>query len=205
VGTAQLELHPLPLHQQILEFSDRAASLGCERICILPLFLLPGVHVMEDIPEEVQTARQLLGESRILDVRPHLGRETLGLTRLVASQIQGLQAKDPRDRPWILVSHGSRREGANTTVEEMAQRLDAVTAYWSRSPSLEERVEQLRAAGDRQIGIVPYFLFTGGITDAIGESVRQLSQQQPPLEFQLAEPLGPSDELADLILHLTQK
>jgi sirohydrochlorin ferrochelatase len=59
--------------------------------------------------------------------------------------------------------------------------------------------------GQQQIGIVPYFLFNGGITDAIAKNVAQLKQQFPATELHLANPLGASVELADLIGNLIQK
>lgn len=203
VGTAELELNPRPLHEQIEQFGDRAVAAGCQCIQILPMFLLEGVHVMEDIPAEVAAAKQALGEEIALDLRPHLGSETARLSQLVASQIQHLEAAHPGDRQWILLSHGSRRVGSDRLVEEMANQLGAVTAYWAVSPSLETTVAELANAGHQHLGIVPYFLFAGGITDAIAACVDKLSQQFPNIHFQLAEPIGASNELADLILDLT--
>ncbi|HEY9908690.1 MAG TPA: hypothetical protein V6D18_13920, partial [Thermosynechococcaceae cyanobacterium] len=48
VGTASLECHPLRLHEQILEFWRSRSQDSQGRLVILPLFLLPGVHVMQD-------------------------------------------------------------------------------------------------------------------------------------------------------------
>ncbi|HEY9872546.1 MAG TPA: CbiX/SirB N-terminal domain-containing protein, partial [Candidatus Obscuribacterales bacterium] len=68
VGTATLELAPLPLHEQIRQFADRAKSFGCKHLVVLPLFLLPGVHVMEDIPAEVALAQKAIGSDLIIDL-----------------------------------------------------------------------------------------------------------------------------------------
>lgn len=203
VGTAQLELHPLPLHQQITEFADRARAVGCDRLQILPLFLLEGVHVMEDIPAEIAQACKILGTTIQLDLRPHLGSQLSGLYHLLHAAIQPIQGSNSGDQQWIVLSHGSRRPGSNQVVEEMANRLQAIPAYWSISPNLEERIEQLIQAGHRHLGILPYFLFPGGITDAIGQLAREHSQRQPELQIQLAEPIGATPEVAELILALT--
>jgi sirohydrochlorin cobaltochelatase len=72
-------------------------------------------------------------------------------------------------------------------------------------PSLAEQIDSLVRGGQQQIGIVPYFLFNGGITDAIAKNVAQLKQQFPTAELNLANPLGASEELADLIRDLIQK
>ncbi|MFE1744375.1 sirohydrochlorin chelatase [Coleofasciculus sp. H7-2] len=204
VGTAVLELATQPLHEQIRQFGDRVASVKQNRavaseyhcIQVLPLFLLPGVHVMEDIPEEVAIAQAAFGSKLKLDICPHLGTH-LGLSRLLASQFASITA-DAR----ILLAHGSRRSGGNQPVETIARTLEAVPAYWSVPPSLEDRVKAFVEAGKEKIAILPYFLFAGGITDAIAQTVERLSQQFPSAKLQMAEPIGASAELADLIWDL---
>lgn len=198
VGTACLELAAVPLHEQITEFGDRALKSGCNRIEIVPLFLLPGVHVMEDIPAEVAIAQKSLGHRLELDLKPHLGTHS-GLVKLLAQQKATTKAE-----AWILLAHGSRRAGAKQPVEGIAQQLGARSAYWAVPPSLASRVQELVSAGHEQIGIIPYFLFAGGITDAIAEEVEQLRGQFPAVEIHLAEPVGASQELALLILDLVE-
>ncbi|MDX2099364.1 MAG: CbiX/SirB N-terminal domain-containing protein, partial [Leptolyngbyaceae cyanobacterium bins.59] len=74
--TAILECGPLPLHEQIAQFAPQLISAKITDLQIVPLFLLPGVHVMEDIPAEVEMAQQSLSQmDRPLKIaiRPHLG------------------------------------------------------------------------------------------------------------------------------------
>jgi sirohydrochlorin ferrochelatase len=196
VGTACLELAPVPLHEQIREFGDRALKYGYNRIEIVPLFLLPGVHVMEDIPAEVAIAQESLGHRLKLELKPHLGTHP-GLIRLLAAKQATTKAE-----AGILLAHGSRRAGAKQPVEAIAQQLEMLSAYWAVPPSLASRVHELVTAGHEQIGIIPYFLFAGGITDAIASSVEQLQGQFPAVDIRLAEPLGASQELGLLILDL---
>ena len=206
VATATLELGPAPLHEQICSLGERTLSLGLTQLQILPVFLLPGVHVAEDIPAEVEIAQQTFGDKLKIELRPHLGSQEAGLTKLLKSQMQEVAFLPNLVLPkWILLSHGSRRPGGNSTVEEIASKLGALTAYWSVKPSLEEQIDSLVRGGQQQIGIVPYFLFNGGITDAIAKNVAQLKQQFPATELHLANPLGASVELADLIGNLIQK
>lgn len=198
VGTACLELSPEPLHEQIRQFSDRAMTCGYNRVQVLPLFLLAGMHVMEDIPAEVAIAQQALEQVKI-DLRPHLGTHP-GLSHLLATSMAAIEAD-----AWILLAHGSRRPGAKETVEAIATQLDVVAAYWAVSPKLATQVKALVDAGYQQIGILPYFLFAGGITDAIASSIEQLKMQFPSVNLALAEPIGASVELADLIWDLIDK
>lgn len=198
VGTAYLELSPEPLHEQIRKFAENAAVSGCNSLKILPLFLLPGVHVMEDIPAEVALAEQYIGQDFKIDLQPYLGSHP-ALGRLLTLQL----ANTTEAR--ILLAHGSRRPRASESVEAMAATLKAVAAYWAMPPSLESRVQELVTAGYKQIAILPYFLFAGGITDAVAFKQEELKLQFPEVSFQLAEPLGASAQLADLIWELIGK
>jgi len=196
VGTAYLELSSEPLHEQIKRFGISTIAQGCHCLKILPLFLLPGVHVMEDIPNEVLLAGQDLGQDLIINLQPYLGSHP-GLGRLLENQ---LAAKTAEAR--ILLAHGSRRPLSSHSVEALAATIGAVAAYWSVPPSLESRVQDLVTAGYRNIVIAPYFLFAGGITDAIARRQEELKLQFPEVSFQLAEPLGATVELAELIWDL---
>ncbi|MBD2731568.1 sirohydrochlorin chelatase [Nostoc sp. FACHB-892] len=211
VGIAALEMNPQPLHEQIQEFAKSAFRDTCgelrlrkpsqnqNRLKIVPLFLLPGVHVMTDIPAEVALAQQAIGQDIMIEVQPYLGSHP-NLEKLLAKQTAAIKAE-----AWILLAHGSRRPGSKETVEAMAASLSAVTAYWAGPPSLESRVTELVAAGYKEIAILPYFLFTGGITDAIAASIEELKLQFSAVNFQLAQPLGASAELAELICDLTDR
>ncbi|MCC5663963.1 sirohydrochlorin chelatase [Nostoc sp. CHAB 5784] len=211
VGIAALEMSPQPLHEQIQEFAKSAFGDVCgglrqsklsqneNRLKIVPLFLLPGVHVMTDIPAEVALAQQAIGQDIMIELQPYLGSHP-NLEKLLAKQIAAIKAE-----AWILLAHGSRRPGSKETVEAMAAGLPAVAAYWSVPPSLESRVKELVAAGYKEIAILPYFLFAGGITDAIAASIEELKLQFSAVNFQMVEPLGASAELAEIIWDLTDR
>jgi sirohydrochlorin ferrochelatase len=193
VDTACLELAPVPLHVSIEIFAQKARALGLTRLQILPLFLLPGVHVKEDIPREMAIAHQAVRGIE-LELRPYLGSQ-LNLINLLAQQLEPLPATAK-----ILLSHGSRRLGGNQPCEEIASQLDALTAYWSLSPTLSEQITALSEKGAKNIAILPYFLFTGGITDAIAQQVQQLQSAFPHLKLFLGQPLGATEQLADAIV-----
>ena len=194
VATAQLELAQQPLHVQICDFARNCAASGITRIAILPLFLVPGVHVMTDIPTEVDLAASALHDpvsshhSIKLMVLPFLGAEPT-FANLFAQNRLGLP-----DRATI-VAHGSRKTGGNAIVEQLASSLDLKVAYWSVAPSLGDTIAQLVATGATEIGILPYFLFAGGITDAIATAVTQLRMEFPQVRLLLGEPIGTSPEL----------
>jgi sirohydrochlorin ferrochelatase len=194
VGTAALECTSVPLHQQIQEFASQVRAVGRNRLQILPLFLLPGVHVREDIPREVALARQSLGSAVSLELQPYLGSSER-LQPLLARQFAQLP---PGGR--ILVSHGSRRAGANEEIERLACQLGAAAAYWSVSPSLAEKVAIFAEKEPKSVAIIPYFLFSAGISDAISSQVQELPAAFPSLQLHLGKPLGATPELARIIV-----
>ncbi|MGI0486640.1 sirohydrochlorin chelatase [Pantanalinema rosaneae CENA516] len=193
VGTAFLECTPIPLHQQIAEFVQ---NQEVAHLRVLPVFLSPGVHVMEDIPTEVAIAQPTLADTVTITIAPYLGTHAR-LRRLLTERMSLLPMQ-----AWILMAHGSRRPGANAAIATITEHLGAVAAYWLTPPSLQSRLEELQQVGCRTIGILPYFLFPGGTTDAIATMLTQLSPQFPDLHLHLTPPLEASPELADLLIEL---
>lgn len=192
VGTAQLELAAKPLHLQISDFARQCTEIGISQIVILPLFLIPGVHVMEDIPAEVILATEKIGDLVKLVVAPFLGLNP-DFTNLFAQNCSSLPSQS------IILAHGSRKAGGNDVVEQLANRLDLTAAYWSVAPNLADTVAKLVATGATEIEILQYFLFTGGITDAIEKLVSELRVHYPQVQLRLGEPIGNSPELVGTI------
>lgn len=187
IFAACLELTEIPLHHQIAQLLPQLQSTGIHRLAVLPLFLLPGVHVVEDVPAEVAEARQNLPEDFHLELRPHLGVQPGIATRLA----QNFNATDAQHR--ILLAHGSRRADANRPIEALAASIDAIAAYWSVSPTLDDRLPALSG----RIAVLPYFLFSGKITAAIADTIARRQTTHPQL--QLAPSLS-LDQLSDLIV-----
>jgi sirohydrochlorin cobaltochelatase len=195
VGTAQLELAAKPLHLQISDFACRSREVGIVRMVILPLFLIPGVHAIEDIPAEVALAQAEIGSAVKLVVAPFLG-SAADFTDLFAQNRSSLPSQS------IIMAHGSRKTGGNAIVEQLATRLNVRVAYWSIDPSLGDTVAELVATGATEIGILPYFLFVGGITDSIEKLVSELRSQHPQVQLRLGEPIGNSSELVNTIVNI---
>jgi sirohydrochlorin ferrochelatase len=161
----------------------------------VPLFLLAGVHVMDDIPAEVEQARQAL-PGVTLEVCPHLGSHP-GIKGLLRQKLQSTANKTP-----ILLAHGSRRPGGNDAICALAQALGGAAAFWAVDPSLESQVIHYMQTGVQRVAILPYFLFAGTTTDAITHLTEELAERFPKLGFHLLPPLGPSPELARLVIDL---
>jgi sirohydrochlorin ferrochelatase len=166
---------------------------------VLPLFLLSGVHVMSDIPAELAIAQQTLAPMVSLRRTSHLGSHP-GLARLVAERMAAIPVET-----WVLLAHGSRRPGANEAIAAFAHRLGATAAYWAAGSTLEEALRTLKSLGIKTVGIFPHFLFAGGITEAIAQTVNRLALQFPTMSLHLSTPLDVSPDLADLLVDLARQ
>jgi len=63
-------------------------------------------------------------------------------------------------------------------------------------------VIELMQNGCQKLTILPYFLFTGGITDAIVHRTEELAERFPKVNFRLLPTLGATNEIADLAIEL---
>jgi sirohydrochlorin cobaltochelatase len=201
IGTAVLELGTLPLHQQICQFAQQAIERGYEAVQIVPLFLLAGVHVMEDIPAEVELARQQLQNVEI-HVGAHLGSQER-LWQLLQNPVEPLTTYPEVGK--VVIAHGTRRAESNLAIEQIAAQLGALPAYWSVTPNLETQITELIKRGHQTIAVLPYFLFEGGITDAIRQTVEQVNFQFPYARIHFVQPIGATPALADQVVELISK
>ncbi len=194
VGNAVLDFGLLPLHKQICEFGRRLNSAGIERLQLVPLFLLRGKHVMEDIPNEIEQARKELNGSIFLELGAHIGGHE-GMPDLI---MQRFKLTPTAGR--LIIAHGSRRAKGNRTVDRLAKSLGTAVAYWTTQSDIETQTIQLMQQGCSKLTIFPYFLFAGGITDAVAHLTEELAERFPRTGFRLLPPLGATADLADLIV-----
>lgn len=180
-----LEGLDLSLAQQLSEFADEIIKEGIKEgiqeciteIVILPLFLLEGIHVSEDIPEQVEIAQnKFLGKLHFRTIA-HLGTNPQ-IPDLLLQQFEKYTDIDNAEKTArILVSHGSRLAIANHVVEELATHSQAIAAYWGVEPKIETQIENLLSQGINKINLLPYFLNEGGITETIANKLKPYSDR----------------------------
>ena len=160
-----------------------------------PPFLAAGNHVLQDLPESIEQAKAEINADIALTLCPALGSHPQ-LSQLIQMRMGEVL---PCDR-WILLAHGTRRPEGNQPIDVLAAKLGMVAACWAISPTLEEPIQTLKGLGAQRIGIVPYFLFAGRITDVIEAHVVELQSNFKDLDLQLTQPLNPSPLLAKLLV-----
>jgi sirohydrochlorin cobaltochelatase len=194
VASAVLEKGDRSLAEQIVQFASQAAARGDRQIVLLPLLLSRGIHLQEDIPAALALSQSQVDSDLQFNLYPHLGGNA-GMAKLLAQRFKTLPHAHR-----ILVAHGTKRREGQQELTVLAQSLGAEIANWSVAPSLGDRIELAVRQGHRQFAIQPYFLFAGGITDAIAQQVHHLASIYPRGQFYLGDPLGAIAPLADLMV-----
>ncbi|MFN5398889.1 MAG: sirohydrochlorin chelatase [Pseudanabaena sp.] len=206
-----LEGQELSLSQQLEQFATEVIPDGVSEIVILPLFLLEGVHVSEDIPEQVAIAESKLtdklaekfpdksSDRSIFRLMAHVGTDKQ-IPSLLLQHFEKYSDESGLEKQGrILMAHGSRRFGANQVVEDLATQSQSIAAYWGVEPKIETQIENLLAQGFHKINVLPYFLTEGGITEAIANKL-ELYRDRTQIQ-QLPVPLS-NEQIVDLALKL---
>lgn len=112
-------------------------------------------------------------------------------------------------RSVILLGHGSKSADAiddfNYMVETIRDKSGIENVYGAHmefaEPSLEKLVSELHTKGQKQLLIVPYFLFNGNhIKKDIPAIIAGLETKYPDLDIAFGSPIGKDPMMADLIL-----
>ena len=111
----------------------------------------------------------------------------------------------------VLIAHGSRRQASNEEVEQLASRLRDVasdrypiiaTGFLElASPTIPEAIESCIAAGATKVVVVPYFLAAGRhVVEDIPAFVDPVAEQHPHVQIRIADHIGLSDAMINVIL-----
>jgi len=194
---AYLECTDISLTEVIANVVIKHQSDQPLSVQILPLFLSPGVHVQEDIPEAIAPLTEQFPE---VSIKVH---EYLGAKGRLADCLDNQFKRHPEAKR-ILVAHGSRRAGANPVIESLGQSLNAKVAYWATEPSLQESIAVITKedSAASKICVVPYFLFPGKIPEVIVSQIKELKLDYARFEFYLGEPFGTQADCATVIAQI---
>jgi len=177
----------------ISEGIERCVLRGAKTIAVLPGMLMAAGHAKNDIPSEIQEARQ-----RHPDVRFHYGRHLhlhpkiieLCRTRLEEAELAAAPT-ERTDTLLLVVGRGSSDPDANSDIFKLARLLGEGMGYgWSAgcfvgvtTPLLPEALEHTRKMGFSRILVFPFFLFTGVLEKRIRQQTAEFAMLHRETEF----------------------
>ena len=190
VAGCQLELASERLSQQLISAVE-GTTRSITDVVVVPVLMAAGVHVREDIPAEVDSAR-----THYPTIAFHLAAP-LGQTPQLLDILQLLGTAMPGDDAWVLWGHGSRRATFAAEFDGLCDVLamsvarPVLAAFGKQEPSLEDRVRQLYLQGHQRISVLTCLLFPGRLSDCLVESAEQISAQFPQLQLTVSPVLMP--------------
>ena len=122
--------------------------------------------------------------------------------------LEDLAANSPKTA-LLLIAHGSREENANADLHHLVEELRHRGPYTIVEASFLELVQPDIANGGKRcvdlgaerVILLPYFLSAGvHVQRDLTEACRNLSVQDPQVQFRLAEPLGRHPFLLQVVL-----
>lgn len=199
-----------------LEFSERlldeqitAHARPGDRFVLLPLFLAPGIHVEADLRAALRRARR--ANPLVNFVQTPTPGEHEEIETLLAERAGQLVGDSDDHSAVVLLAHGSRRTEADQLLQDLAdgvwEKLGGplvTAAFWKTAPDLRQTLRELNGQGVRRVGILPYFLFQGSLTESIDAEVERMRSEFPRLHLRVDGVLGGDARLLPILQDLVE-
>lgn len=185
---------------------DDVASEGTESAVVVPLLLGSAFHARVDLPGIVTAARSRHPRLRLVQSEV-LGDDRRLVDALRERIVESGVTADDASVGVVLAAVGSSHAQANNRTRALADRVvrgtswnGAVTGFaTSRSPTAQQAVTQLRAAGSRTLVIAPWFLAPGLLLDRVRDSVTAAPMIDDDTVIVHASVLGDHPFVADVV------
>lgn len=152
---------------------------------VAPLFLHEGVHTQQDISDAIASSGKKVNLLPALISEPFLIEALLG--RLDESGYEGGAV--------VLYSHGSRDETTLPLISSLAQKIgrqrqcESTIAVAYGEPGLQDVLGRLLTAGEKQVTVVPHFLFSGLWQKKLQQRIEEAVAAHY-MDIRVASPLG---------------
>ncbi len=214
IGSGFLEFAEPHIDQGI----DALVATGTHHVVAVPLVLLAAGHLKNDGPALLDRARRrhpghTFTYARDLGIHP-IPMEMA--TEMARSALPGRDAGPLETRSDIgedgaaivLVGRGSTDPDANSDLYKIARLLSdrrglplVEPAFVSLAPpSIPDALGRLQRLGATRIAVVPYFLFSGVLSDRIAAQAADWAANHPHITVACAGAMGPDPRLASLIV-----
>lgn len=188
----------------IVEGVSACVAKGATDIAIIPILLLTANHAKQDIPLELDKAKELYP-----DVSFTLGKPFGIHEKLINSLHERVQQKSTKQNEEIdvlLIGRGSSDESVQYDFQQIADNLKGKYHYakvdicflYGKGPSFENALEHLQNNRKNPVYVVPYILFTGLLKIGIQKKMAQLGFNDD--EAVLCECLGYDDNVRQVLI-----
>jgi sirohydrochlorin cobaltochelatase len=212
------------LAEQLSEFGDRAIDMGYSQILVVPIFLLPGVHVKEDLPASVAIVQSYFNDHTKhklqFKLTDHLGNHPQ-IPHLLAQQFLESHSDRPSIDDLNFDEYPDRSKsslgGAEPSREQLSRLNDAAASASSKSslqviPKSGSRADQNLASKPAQKTahksariIIAHGSKRSGANQPIEELARSLHgiaaywSVAPDLETQFTHLVGQGVDVIDVL------
>lgn len=163
----------------IVEGVAACVAKGATNIAVVPILLLTANHAKQDIPLEMNKAKELYPDVTFTFGRPFGIHEKLIESLHERVLEKGVEQHDEID--ILLIGRGSSDPSVQIDLQQIANHLQSRYHYskvdicflYGNGPSFEKALEQLKKERNNPVYIVPYLLFTGLLKIGIQKKIAQ--------------------------------
>lgn len=193
----------------ILQAIEKCAAKGAEKIVIVPVLLMPGIHANVEIPEWIEKGQTKFPDIKMIYGEP-LGTDALMLD-IIEEKLWEKGYRDEEDSEIILVGHGSTDEVAHKEFIKLANLYRETKAaqvevgYAMTEPSYKGLLEKKGQSNSKKVFVVPYFLFVGGFVSYLNDTIAEYQDKFPGTDIILTEGIGFHENVETLLLKRFQE
>ena len=188
----------------IVEGVSACVAKGATEIAIIPILLLTANHAKQDIPLEIDKAKELYPNVSFTFGKPFGIHEKL-ITSL-HERVQQKSTKQNEEIDVLLIGRGSSDESVQYDFQQIADNLKRKYHYakvdicflYGKGPSFENALEQLQNNLEKPVYVVPYILFTGLLKIGIQKKMASLGFSED--EVVLCECLGYDENVRQVLI-----
>lgn len=187
----------------ILEAIEQCILLGAKQITVIPVLLLPGIHVTVDIPAVISKAKVLYPEL-VFRYGTTIGTDNI-IVEILADCLAESGFTGNAGEAVLLVGHGSREREAMEGMERLAAKLwgklgrKIETGYLTARPGYLEKAEEMVSGHAAKLYVMPFLLFAGGFRVKIEDAFSRLGASFEK-EVKVCRPVGFDEKLIPLIV-----
>ncbi|PYF09107.1 sirohydrochlorin chelatase [Ureibacillus chungkukjangi] len=188
----------------IVEGVSACVAKGATEIAIIPILLLTANHAKQDIPLEINKAKEMYPSVTFTFGKPFGINEKL--IDSLQERVHQKSTKQNEEIEVLLIGRGSSDERVQIDFQQIANNLKRKYNYalvdicylYGKGPSFENALEQLQTNREKPVYVVPYILFTGLLKIGIQKKMAELGFSDD--EVVLCDCLGYDENVRQVLI-----